>query len=124
MIEYAANLGATTYFGDLSDVDLLKNLKLDQAAMIISTVPEKHANLGLLYHIKEAKIEAPVVVPAFDDEQAHELYQAGADFVSHPYLFASRKLRHIAEKEDIASYITRIAHHDKKRIEHRLNFIR
>lgn len=112
MLKKAENMGATVAFGDLQDMDLLHGLKLDQANLIISTVPNRQANLSLLYYISEQEIGVPVIVNAFKDEDAVELYEAGADFVLHPYILSGDLLHKIATKEHPVTYLHRVANKD------------
>ncbi len=111
-LELAESMGATTAYGDLRDSDLLTGLKLDQASMIISTVPDKQANLGLLYYLQENQINIPVIVNAHQDEDAVSMYEAGADFVLHPYLLSGDLLQKIVERDHPISYLHRVANKD------------
>lgn len=111
-LEIAEKLGATTAYGDLRDGDLLAGLKLEQASMIISTVPDKQANLGLLYYLQENDIHLPVIVNAHHDVDAISMYEAGADFVLHPYLLSGDLLQKIVSRDHPISYLHRVANKD------------
>lgn len=111
-LDYADRLGATTAFGDLKDENLIHELKLKEAHLIISTVPDMHANLGLLYYLKENNIGVPTVVNAFYDQDAMLLYEEGADFVIHPYLLVSGLLERIVMNKDTKMGLKRAAAKD------------
>jgi voltage-gated potassium channel Kch len=111
-LEYAEKLGATTAFGDLQDENLIHQLKLNEAHLIISTVPDMQANLGLLYYLKENDISVPTVVNAFYDQDAVLLYDEGADFVIHPYILVSGLLERIVMNKDTKTGLKRAAAKD------------
>ena len=118
VIAKADKLGATTAFGDLSDYDLLKSLKLENSELIVSTVPDKTANLNLLYFAQQTELNVPVVVPAFDLETYRELYEAGADYVVYPYLHSSQRLaRLIVNDSTIEDNFHRISSREKKLVD-------
>lgn len=112
-LEYAERLGATTAFGDLKDETLLHDLKLEQADLIISTVPDIQANLGLLYTLEKLDIKIPVIVNAFYDQDALTLYEQGADFVIHPYILTSNFLQRVVTNKDTLSSLKRAAKKDR-----------
>jgi Trk K+ transport system NAD-binding subunit len=116
----AEALGATIAFGDLNDVDMLEGLKLEEADLIISTVPARHPNLNLLQYIESTKNKVPVIVSAFDDQDAVDYYQAGADYVLSPYLLIGELLNKIVSKDEPVSYLTRNANRDTKFLSERL----
>lgn len=111
-LEYAEKLGATTAFGDMKDETLIHDLKLDQAELIISTVPDMQANIGLLYALREHNINVPVVANAFHDQDAVTLYENGADFVVHPYLLVSSLIQRIVSNKDTRAGLKRAANKD------------
>jgi len=117
-IDRAEELGATVAFGDLKDNDLLTQLKLEQAEMIISTVPEYTANLNLIRYLKQAEIETPVIVTALDDHAALKLYEEGASFVLHPYLITSARLLRIIQRDALTEYLHRNSRQDMNQIKH------
>jgi Kef-type K+ transport system membrane component KefB len=120
VIERAEQFGAETIFGDLTDDDFLRSLKLEQTEIIISTVPDKSANLALLLFARSNDIDVPIVVPAFHDEVALEFYEQGADFVLYPYLFTSQRLANIVNNSDHRNTMRRFANKERRILEARI----
>lgn len=85
-------------YGDISDEELLDEIKVVDAKYIVSTVPDVTANMLL---IKKAKAdnEGVVFVTANQVEDALKLYEAGADYVIMPHFLggehASLLLEHV-----------------------------
>lgn len=72
-------------YGDANDPDLLDELKINRAKIVVSTVPDIETNLVVLACAKRGA-EAPVViVVAHQIAHAMELYEAGADYVILPH---------------------------------------
>jgi Kef-type K+ transport system membrane component KefB len=111
-LDYADKLGATTAFGDLKDETLINDLKLQDSDLIISTVPDMTANLVLLQYVKDNNIDVPVIVNAFHDVDAIELYKEGASFVIHPYLLVSGFLHRVVTNKDTEASLGRAAEKD------------
>ncbi len=79
-------------YGDMSDPEVLEELSLNKAKMIISTCPDVHDNKVLLEDLKTRKINAPTIVRAHNIKNAISLYKAGADFVIIPDILAGDAL--------------------------------
>ncbi|MBI2622295.1 NAD-binding protein, partial [Candidatus Microgenomates bacterium] len=75
----------TTIFGDISDPEVLEKANVKKAKLIISTVTDLDDNLVLIAESKRAG-KARLVVVANDEDEAKELYRAGADLVVVPHL--------------------------------------
>lgn len=73
-------------YGDANDPDLLEELKVNQAELVVSTVPDLETNLIILSSVKRNPNNAPIVmVVAHRITNALELYEAGADYVILPH---------------------------------------
>ena len=73
-------------FGDISDLDIQERAQLDEAKLVISTIPDIEDNLLLLKELQHENRKAKVVVMALDTRDAKELYKAKADYVILPHL--------------------------------------
>ncbi len=80
--------GINAIYGDMGDPDILEDLKLSEAKMIISTAQDLNDNLLLLEEIKARRVTAPVIIRAENIIEAKELYKKGADFVILPEILA------------------------------------
>ena len=72
-------------YGDASDPDLLDDLKVHQAELVISTIPDLETNLIILSSVKRNGNNPSVIVVAHRITNALELYGAGADYVILPH---------------------------------------
>jgi len=88
IIEGLQKEGIDAIYGDMGDPEVLDDLKLDDAKMVISTSADLDDNLLLLEELKSRKINVPVIVRAEDVPDAQVLYSAGADYVIIPELIA------------------------------------
>lgn len=74
-------------YGDASDPDLLDELKMYEAELVVSTVPDLETNLIILSSIKRDNSNSPIVMMVSNRiSNAITLYEAGADYVVLPHL--------------------------------------
>ena len=92
--------GVDVVYGDLADAEIYDGLGLDRADLVISTVSDVQDNLLLLEKLKQ-NVKRKVVVTAGDDQEARELYNAGADFVLVPHRVGGEYLAHLLERNMI-----------------------
>lgn len=76
------------FYGDMGDPEVLDDLKLISARMVISTAQDIEDNLLLLEKVKSLHVSCPVIVRAEVLEDAKDLYKAGADYVIIPEVLA------------------------------------
>ncbi len=72
-------------YGDASDPDLLDELKVGSADLVVSTIPDLETNLIILSNVKRNTNSPMVVVAAHNATHALSLYQEGADYVILPH---------------------------------------
>lgn len=85
VIAALAREGIPCEYGDAGDAELLGELNVRKAKMVISTVPDFDTNLLLLGKIREANKRSIVIVVSRQGEEALALYQAGATYVIIPH---------------------------------------
>ncbi|MEZ4156466.1 MAG: cation:proton antiporter [Candidatus Paceibacterota bacterium] len=90
--------GIKNRYGDMEDVEFLAELGLDEANIVISTIPSKEANLLLLRYVKELDKKIFVVLVADTLAQAKHLYEKGADYVLIPHAISAKYGRHIVRQ--------------------------
>ncbi|TAK58996.1 hypothetical protein EPO14_01610 [Patescibacteria group bacterium] len=76
--------GYHTLYGDISDPEIIENLQLETAHLIISTASGMRDSLALLDACQIKKVKAQVVVRTVDADQEQTLKEAGADYVIFP----------------------------------------
>lgn len=70
--------GEPVYYGDASDRNILEQLKLDRAKLIVISHEDVSSALQLLQHLRELRPELPVMVRTRDETHVDKLHAAGA----------------------------------------------
>jgi Trk K+ transport system NAD-binding subunit len=84
VVEHLRKKGVNVIYGDISDPEILDNLQIEKAKLIISTATEVTDNENLLVEVKRRKLKAKMVARALDEEQAKKLKALGAEYVILP----------------------------------------
>lgn len=84
IVEQLRQEGTRVIYGDVGDPDVLDNLDLEKAKLIISTATDLTDNEILLEECHRRKVSAKVVARAAEKEDADKLKKLGADYVILP----------------------------------------
>jgi len=88
--------GVNVYYGDISHADTLRHAGVEQAEIIISSIPDYYlkgiTNLHLVRMLRRINPQAAIVATAETFTAARELYQAGAAYVMTPRLTTATDL--------------------------------
>lgn len=94
--------GINCVYGDLSNIDMIEELKLSKAKLVVSTIPDMEVNMTLLNYLRAKNNKVRIIVTARQIKDAFDLYEAGADYVILPHFlggdYVSRIIEH-AEKD-------------------------
>ena len=101
-------------FGDASDEEVLNELNLANAKMVISTIPDFTDNLSIIKYIKKKNPDIKIFVLSFDVDEAKELYKKGVDYVIMPQHISGE---HIAKMLDEIK-LGKQKSHKKKHLEY------
>lgn len=71
-------------YGDATDPEIIDNLNVREAKMLISTLPDFTDNLLIIKRVKKANKNIIIYATAFDINEALKLYRSGADYVILP----------------------------------------
>lgn len=96
-------------YGDATDPELLKELNVSKAKLIVSVMVDFPTNLSLLKHVAHENPDAIFICHADTFEEANELYNNGATYIMMPYLIGSEKIgnflkRTSLDKKDFDNY--------------------
>ncbi len=80
-----SKLGIPSLYGDVDDIDLLKELPLNKIKLAVSTVPECEVNSVLIHTIRKVNKDAIIIARAHSVSDALELYRKGASYVLTPH---------------------------------------
>lgn len=120
-VERLSKDGLKVIYGDMTDTDLYDHLKLEDAKLIVSTVPNKLSNLKLVQYINDKDIQTPIVITVTNDEDAKIFYEMGVDYVVYPHLLAGQKLKGILDTDvEIDEKLSRMATREIRLLNKRL----
>ncbi|MCC7570438.1 cation:proton antiporter [Candidatus Micrarchaeota archaeon] len=93
-----SNKGIECRYGDANDSELLDELEIGNAKMIISTIPDVETNLLISKKIKSQK-KKPIFLPVSTQiEDVFELYDEGVTYVIMPHFLGGTKVASMIEK--------------------------
>ncbi|MCA9485649.1 MAG: cation:proton antiporter, partial [Nanoarchaeota archaeon] len=88
-------------YGDAGDIELLDELPIGKAQMIISTIPDKETNLLLISKTLDKNPKATIIVVSHHIEESLELYDAGATYVVTPHFLGGTHTANLIEKHGL-----------------------
>lgn len=124
-IEQLIKEGFNCVYGDAFDSELLNELKLKQAKMIISTIPDVDASLLLINKVRGCNKKAIIIVISHQIDETLRLYEAGATYVIMPHFLGGHHIASMIEdyKLDLSKFLKKKTAHikelrKKKRMKH------
>jgi Kef-type K+ transport system membrane component KefB/voltage-gated potassium channel Kch len=84
-------------YGDIGDLEIIERLGIEDAQMVISTIPNFQDSMLLLKKVREVNPDATLVLTAYEGDDAMELYRAGADYVIVPHFLGGEHLSFILD---------------------------
>jgi hypothetical protein len=100
-------------YGDASDTELLEEVGVAHAKLIVSTISDSETNQELIRHVNFYNPEAVVVCNANSYEEAMQLYELGASYVMIPHFAGSERLSSLIHRNGIDR-----RHFDRYRAKH------
>ncbi len=88
-------------YGDANDSELLDELNLSRAKMIISTIPEIETNLLIMKKVKLVNKKAIIVVVSHQIEEAERMYEEGATYVILPDFLGGKHFSTLLERNKL-----------------------
>lgn len=95
------------FFGDATDVELLSEIPLSSAKIIISTMPSTSSQLTMIKNIREKHLKPIIIANLSYSRFLDEMYDAGADYVMMPHLLSGRWISDILKKGAINRRVTK-----------------
>lgn len=97
-IEELIERGVNCTYGDAVDHDIVEQLNLAKAKMIISTIDKFEESELILKTYRELNSRLKFIITAGNAEEALELYEAGADLVIVPSLISGDYLAYLLKR--------------------------
>lgn len=98
--------GIPCRYGDASDIELLEELQLHKAKMVVSTIHDYDTNALILHQTKKLASHLVTILSASKVEAAESLYAQGASYVLIPYIVGGHHTAMLIEQfeYDIEKY--------------------
>lgn len=97
-IERMERAGVPYIYGDATDLELLEEIDLSHAKLIVSNLTDHPANTFLLTHLEQVNPRAVAVCHADTIQEAAELYGLGASYVMMPHYIGTEKITSFIRK--------------------------
>ena len=88
-------------YGDATDAEMLEEIGIQNAKLIVSTITDFGTNEELMKHLNFYNPDALVVCNAASYEEALQLYELGCSYVMIPHYAGSERLSTLIEKNGI-----------------------
>lgn len=88
-------------YGDATDPELLEEVNIDKAKLIVSVIADFPTNLSLVKRTTHENPNAIFICHADTFEEANELYQNGATYIMMPYLIGSEKIGNFLKRTNL-----------------------
>ena len=92
VIDHLNNKKVHFIYGDATDIELLDELNLEKAKLIVSTITHFPTNRLLIEYVEKLNPNAVVIARADSAADAAELYGLGASYVMVPHFVGTEKL--------------------------------
>lgn len=114
VIDTLENNNESYLYGDVTDPELLEELNLEHARLVVSTVTDLPTNLGLAKWLEKNNPHAVYIATADTAGQAAELYEEGAAYVTLPHFIGSEKISSFLRKNGLNK--TEFRHYREKHL--------
>jgi Kef-type K+ transport system membrane component KefB len=100
-------------YGDATDLELLQEIGIENAQLIVSTIGDFETNQQLVRHLNLTNPDALIVCNATSYEEALQLYELGSSYVMIPHYAGSERLGQFIQKHGLSR-----EHFDRYRSHH------
>ncbi len=127
VIASLTKLRIPTLYGDAYDQDLLEELPMDKAKIVISTIPDYETNYLLIESVRMVNPKAVIITRAHTIADAFNLYKKGANYVLTPHFLGGEyvakmisdiKTEHKGYEKEKAKHIKMLTDRVEKGQEH------
>lgn len=87
--------GYNAVFGDITDPEVLEELELGKARLIVITDPDIHDSSSLISAAREKNYKGPIISASYWIHDAIKLYEQGADYVVVPETVGGKHIARI-----------------------------
>ena len=116
MIEAMEHKKIHCIFGDAADPELLEEIGLENAKLIVSVMSDRNTNMLVLDWLNHHNPDAAFICMADTPKEATELYELGASYVMLPHFIGSEKVSSFVRRSRLNK--TEFDAYRQKHIEH------
>jgi len=116
MIEVMEHKKIHCIFGDAADPELLEEIGLENAKLIVSVMSDRNTNMLVLDWLNHHNPDAAFICMADTPKEATELYELGASYVMLPHFIGSEKVSSFVRRSRLSK--TEFDAYRQKHIEH------
>lgn len=91
-------IGAHYVYGDVTDIELLEELGIEHAKLVVSTVTDHEINSFIVKLVEAGNPNCVVICHAENAVEAAELYDLGASYVMVPHYIGSEQISHFIRR--------------------------
>lgn len=91
-------IGAHYVYGDVTDIELLEELGIEHAKLVVSTVTDHEINTFIVKLVEAGNPNCVVICHAENAAEAAELYDLGASYVMVPHYIGSEQISHFIRR--------------------------
>lgn len=102
VIDVLDNNNETYMYGDVTDPELLEELNLEHAKLVVSTITDLTTNMQIAKWLEKNNPHAVYIATADTAEEAAELYEQGASYVVLPHYIGSEKISSFLKKNGLS----------------------
>lgn len=113
VIEHLERRHIPNVYGDATDLELLEEIGVRNARLVVSTIVDFETNQQLIKHLNLYNPDILIVCNANDYNEALQLYELGCSYVMIPHYAGSERLGNFLEKNGVER-----RHFDSYRSEH------
>ena len=114
MIDVLDNNNESYMYGDVTDPELLEELNLEHAKLVVSTITDLSTNMQIAKWLEKNNPHAVYIATADTAEEAAELYEQGASYVVLPHYIGSEKISSFLKKNGLSK--TEFRHYREKHL--------
>jgi len=118
VVEKYIELGALAICGDITDSYIQQEAHIEDAKLIISTIPDFNDNLALLDAVKKStfkkKAKPKLIFIAQDESEIKALYEQEIDYVISPHFMGGMHLAKILEGKQLTQGLKKLREHHLK----------
>lgn len=114
VIEFLSRQHIECLYGDATDRELLAELHMSKAKLVVSTITDQPTNVSLLRYVMRHNNKAVFICHAGDYNEAAELYEHGAAYVMLPHFIGSERMSMFLDRNGLDK--DSFAQHRKKHL--------